>query len=256
MLYSETSGNGADLVMLHGWGMHSAIWGEALDRLSARYRVTTVDLPGHGRSPALTPPHATDLSRVAAAVAKVVPERAAWLGWSLGGLVAMQAALAFPARVSRLILVATNASFVRRPGWLHAQTAATLDGFAAGLHGDYRAVLQRFLALQAWGSEDARRQVRLLRERLFLHGEPDPQALAAGLTLLKESDLCGLLAGINQPVLLVAGENDGLVPSAALEAMARLLPDARLEQIPGAGHAPFLSHPARFEAAMAAFFDE
>jgi len=256
MLYSESRGNGADLVLLHGWGMHSGIWGDLYDQLSDRYRVTTVDLPGHGRSPALAPSHATDLGRVAAAVAEVVPERAAWLGWSLGGLVAMQAALAFPERVSRLILVATNASFVRRPGWPYAQTAATLDGFAAELCGDYRAVLQRFLALQAWGSEDARRQVRLLRERLFVHGEPDPRALAAGLTLLEESDLRGALTGISLPVLLMAGENDGLVPPVAVEKMAQLLPDARLERVPGAGHAPFLSHPARFQTMIGAFLDE
>ncbi len=255
-LHRETRGSGPDLVMLHGWGMHSAMWGELSDRLAERYRITMVDLPGHGLSPALEPAHAATLSRVAAAVAAVAPATAAWLGWSLGGLVAMQAARDLPRRISRLILVASSACFVQRADWPYAQSVATLEGFAAGLQQDYRAVLLRFLALQAWGGEDVRRQVQALRKALFVHGEPEPGALAAGLTLLKESDLRSALPSLAQPTLLIGGEHDSLVPIAALEAMGRLLPDAWLELVPGAGHAPFLFHSARFREMIGAFLDE
>jgi len=252
-LHAESRGTGVDLVMLHGWGMHSAMWGELADGLAGFCRVTTVDLPGHGLSPALEPEHAASLSGWAAAVAEVAPARAVWLGWSLGGLVAMRAALDFPQRVSRLILVAANASFVQRPDWPRAQPSATLDGFAAGLRQDYRTVLQRFLALQAWGSEDARRQVRMLRESLFVHGEPHPAALAAGLRMLKQADLRRELPGLTQPALLIAGQRDTLVPPAALKSMVQLMPDARMETVPGAGHAPFLFHSGRFRQLVGEF---
>ena len=252
-LHTETRGRGADLVMLHGWGMHSAMWGDTVERLSERYRVTTVDLPGHGRSsPGCD---SATLSRWAAAVAGAVPEPAVWLGWSLGGLVAMRAALDFPQRISRLILVAASACFAQRADWPHAQSAATLQGFAAELQGDYRSVLTRFLALQVWGSADARRQVRVLRETLFLHGEPDPGALAAGLAMLRETDLRSVLPEVACPVLLISGQRDTLVPPAAVQGMARLLPDARQEILPRAGHAPFLIRGERFRQAIGEFLD-
>ncbi len=255
-LHSETRGSGPDLVMLHGWGMHSAMWGAFSAELSNQFRVTLIDLPGHGQSPALERDDATNLSAVAAAVAAVAPEQAAWLGWSLGGLVTLQGALDFPWRIPRLVLVAANACFVQRAGWFHAQPAAVLDGFAAGLRRDYRTVLIRFLALQAWGAEDVRQQARVLRETLFAYGEPQPEALSAGLTLLKETDLRGALPEINQPVLLISGQNDSLVPSAAAERMREALPNAHLVQVPGAGHAPFLFHSASFRKTIGAFLNE
>ena len=254
-LHVESHGRGADLVMVHGWGMHSGIWGGCVGRLAKRYRVTLVDLPGHGRSP-WSPAAMDSLRSLAAAVSGEVPAPAVWLGWSLGGLVALQAAADLPQRMTGLVLVATNASFVRRPGWRWGQTRAILNGFAADLSRDYRGVLRRFLALQARGSEAAHHQLRLLRERLFLHGEPDPEALRAGLGLLTRSDLRDRLPSIDRPTLLVAGENDALVPPQAAVGLAAQLPDGRLERFANAGHAPFLSDPERFCSVVESFIDE
>ena len=93
MLHIESTGKGPDLVMLHGWGMHSAIWTDWAALLAERFRVHLVDLPGHGLSDAST---AASLDDWAEAVKRVAPEGAWWLGWSLGGLVAMQTARLFP----------------------------------------------------------------------------------------------------------------------------------------------------------------
>ncbi len=241
--------------MLHGWGMHSAIWGECVARLAKHYRITLVDLPGHGRSPP-SPENMDSLSSLSAAVAEVVPPRAVWLGWSLGSLLALRAALDFPEQVSGLVLVAASACFVQRPGWPWAQAAEILEGFAADLRRDHRGVLLRFLALQSRGSDSARRQLRTLRERLFLHGEPDSKALGAGLQLLRGSDLREELPSIGQPALLIAGGNDALVPPEALVWLADRLPDGHLEMFSGAGHAPFLSHPERFCEMVEIFVNE
>ncbi len=253
-LYTETHGKGVDLVMLHGWGMHSAIWGECLERLMECYRITLVDLPGHGRSPTLLGGQ-EPISSLTAAVAEAVPPRAIWVGWSLGGLVALYAALEFSERVTKLVLVATNPCFVSRPDWPWAQGEEILEGFATDLRRDHREVLLRFLALQVRGSDAARRQLRVMRERLFLHGEPDPIALDLGLTLLKQCDLRQKLSSVEQPTLLVAGERDLLVPPRAVAEMAERLPEARLEVLAGAGHAPFLSSPKRFCKVLESFVD-
>ena len=82
----STRGEGPELVLVHGWAMHSGIWGALVDALAADFRVNLVDLPGHGinRHVALS----RDLDAVATLILSEVPT-AAWLGWSLGGLVTL-----------------------------------------------------------------------------------------------------------------------------------------------------------------------
>ena len=120
----------------------------------------------------------------------------------------------------------------RRAGW-----------FRAGLAGDYRCTLSNFLALQTWGDENATQALRSLRANLDAHGEPDPQALAAGLEILRTADLREELATIAIPTLVIAGEHDRITPVAAGRELASRLPAARFVEVPKAGHAPFLSHP-------------
>jgi pimeloyl-[acyl-carrier protein] methyl ester esterase len=240
-LYTESTGSGPDLVLVHGWGLNGGVWDTLAPLLEADFRVTRVDLPGHGRS---AWQEYEGLDGLAHAVLESVPERAAWLGWSLGGLVAARAALASPARVERLVLVAATPSFVCRPGWPAAMAPGLLDAFADDLRRDYRRTLQRFLALQVRGSDAADGVLRELRARLLQHGPPVPEALLAGLDILRTADLRGRFADIACPVLLLMGARDTLVPAAAAPPAANLLPDARVELIEGAGHAPFLARPA------------
>jgi malonyl-CoA O-methyltransferase len=120
--------------------------------------------------------------------------------------------------------------------------SAVLDGFAAGLAGDYRRTISNFLALQTWGDEHATQALRSLRANLDGHGAPDPHALAAGLGILREADLRADLAAIAIPTLVIAGEHDRITPVAAGRELASRLPSARFIEIAKAGHAPFLSH--------------
>jgi len=240
-LYTQTSGKGPDLVLVHGWGLNGGIWDTLAPLLETGFRVTRVDLPGHGRS---AWPGDEGLDGLARAVLEHVPERAAWLGWSLGGLVAARAALASPARIERLVLVASTPSFVSRPGWPAAMAPGLLEAFARDLQRDYLRTLQRFLALQVRGSDAAEVVLRELRARLLQHGQPAPEALMAGLDVLRTTDLRERFAGIACPALLLMGARDMLVPAAAAQPAADLLPDARVALIDGAGHAPFLTRPA------------
>ncbi len=252
-LYHLRVGRGEEVVFLHGWGMHSGVWEDVAEALVDTHRLTLIDLPGHGYSRG--GPGGHSLADMARAVAAVAPPRAAWVGWSLGGLVAQRLALDAPHRVSRLALVCTSPSFVRRPGWPHAMEYAVLHQFAENLGRDHRGTLKRFLALEVQGSEHATAQLRQLREMVFQHGEPDPSALADGLAILEGTDLRAELAGLAAPVLLVMGRRDNLVPASAGEAVAAMLPGARLRVLEGAGHAPFFSHPEVFTGELRAFLD-
>jgi pimeloyl-[acyl-carrier protein] methyl ester esterase len=132
---------------------------------------------------------------------------------------------------------------------------STLDQFHAGLLADPSGTLGRFLALQVRGSEHARETLRELRREVAQRPDPDPSALALGLDLLRDCDLRGPLPDLRPPSLWIFGSQDALVPPEVAERIALLLPGASTAVIPGAAHAPFLSHPAETQSAICHFLD-
>ena len=238
------------LVLLHGWGMNAAVW-EGLPAAIPGVATTPIELPGHGSCP-LTE-SAKDLDAWADACLAAAPERAVWLGWSLGGLVALAAALRAPERVVGLVLMTATPRFIQAPDWPAAMAEKTLGQFHDGLLADPAGTLDRFLALQVRGSAAARETLRTLRRELAERPAPDPRALALGLDLLRDGDLRLGLAGLACPSLWLFGSHDTLVPAAVAPAVATLLPEARVEVIRGAAHAPFLSHPQETAALIDGF---
>ncbi|MGH8029540.1 MAG: alpha/beta fold hydrolase, partial [Arenimonas sp.] len=98
----RVEGAGPALVLLHGWAMHGGIFAPLVDALRERFTLHLVDLPGHGRARDSVQP--LQLAPVAEALADALP-RAPWVGWSLGGLVALQVAQARPERVRGLAML-------------------------------------------------------------------------------------------------------------------------------------------------------
>lgn len=250
-LYYERQGRGLEFVLLHGWGLHGGIWGELPAMLARDYRVTTVDLPGHGRS-ALTHGSLT-LQAMTDSVAELIDAPAIWLGWSLGGFVALDAALRHPTRVAGLVLVGATPKFVQSPDWPAGMPSEVFAGFTDSLMQDYRSTLQRFLSLQVGIDAAGRALIKRLRSELFAHGEPKPEALTAGLAILEHSDLRARLAEIRVATRVVQGTHDRLVPPAAGEFLARHISGARLVSMAGMGHAPFLSQPEAFLETLRGF---
>lgn len=244
LIHAESAGSGPACVLLHGWGLHGGVWQETAQALAADHRTICVDLPGHGRSAPVA--DALTLEDFAAAVADVLPPRCCLIGWSLGGMVALQLAERIPARVGRLILVATTPRFVSGPDWDHGVAPAVLEGFAARLRADPAGTVRQFLALQVLGSEDERRTLVRLRSLLSAAPTPQPAALEAGLVILRDTSLLPLLDRITQPVTLIHGRRDTLVPWTAARALQERLPRARLHILADAAHAPFLSHADEF----------
>jgi pimeloyl-[acyl-carrier protein] methyl ester esterase len=238
-LHVDVIGHGPPLVLLHGWAMHGGVFAPLVARLRGRFTLHVVDLPGHGLSRDADVPLALDAC--VDAIAALVP-RAPWCGWSLGGLVALQAAATLPQQVPALAMVCASPCFVRGSDWKFGVSAEIFRDFAAGLRSDYRATLDRFVALEAFGSEHAKDEIRALRDELFARGEPAAQALADGLVLLETSDLRGRLPTLRVPNLWLAGRRDRLVDPRAMRDAAALARNARFAVIEHAGHAPFLTH--------------
>jgi pimeloyl-[acyl-carrier protein] methyl ester esterase len=238
-LYSETTGKGAPVVLLHGWALNLRVFDRLAAALATTHRVTAIDLPGHGRSPwrtGLTPAGIADW------LLEELPERCAIVGWSLGGQLALRLAAAAPARVRRLVLVASTPRFIAGGDWPHGLEPGVLHRFAAGLQADPAGTLDDFLELQVRGSSAAAATLRQLRAALERQGGATPAALTTGLEQLADEDLRGLARTLTLPVLLVSGQCDRVTPPGAARALAQMLPGAHLVELRRAGHAPFLSH--------------
>ncbi len=248
-MHIETLGHGPDLVLLHGWAMHSGIFAPLTRQLAAHFRLHLVDLPGHGYSTERQGPF--DLAHAAQRIAAATPP-ALWLGWSLGGLVCLQAALQAPSHVRGLCLIAANPRFVAGADWPHGVASTVFSDFAQGLRTDYRRTVERFLALEAMGSDHAQSELRELKAHVFDRGEPAVHVLCDGLDILDRADLRAQLPQLAMPSLWIAGRRDRLVPLGAMAWAAQHAPQARYLELP-AGHAPFLGHAAEIAEAICAF---
>lgn len=250
-MHIETQGHGADLVLIHGWAMHAGIFAPLSRALSPQFRLHLVDLPGHGFS--RDDAQRLDLVECARRIASSVP-RAIWIGWSLGGLFAMQAALERLPEVRGLVLLASSPRFVVGEDWPCGVAESVFAEFGAGLAHDYRGTIERFLALEALGSEHARADLRELKAQVFERGEPAMSALTQGLHLLDSTDLRSDLARIGVPSLWIAGRRDRLVNPAAMRWSAERT-DGRYVEC-DSGHAPFLAHADVLAQTIAAFAAE
>lgn len=251
-MHIETLGHGPDLVLLHGWAMHSGIYAPLTRLLAPHYRLHLVDLPGHGLSPERDGPF--DLADCAHRIAAATPP-ALWLGWSLGGLVCLEAALQSASNVRALCLIATNPRFVEGADWPHGVAPTVFSDFAQGLRTDYRRTVERFLALEAMGSDHAQSELRELKAHVFDRGEPAVHVLCDGLDILDRADLRAQLPQLRMPSLWIAGRRDRLVPHGAMAWAAQQAPHARYLEL-SAGHAPFLGHAVEIAEAIAAFHTE
>jgi pimeloyl-[acyl-carrier protein] methyl ester esterase len=242
-LHIDVVGDGPPLVLLHGWAMHGGVFAPLVARLRDRHTLHLVDLPGHGRSHDSAVPLALDAC-IDAILAQV--PAAPWCGWSLGGLFALHAAATQPQRVPRLAMLCASPRFVRDTDgagdWKYGVSAEIFHDFAAGLRHDYRATLERFVALEAFGSDHEKADIRALRHELFARGAPTARALADGLALLETADLRPRLPALPVPSVWLAGRRDRLVDPRAMQMAAARAPASQFHVFEHAGHAPFLTH--------------
>ncbi len=249
MLAVTESGSGRPLVLLHGWGLHSGVWQSILSQLEKQFYCYTVDMLGHGESQSKSSASfSLDNMReeLQQLINRIESDDIILLGWSLGGLVALDYLSYLPNSIKKLILVTSNACFCKKQSWPYGLDIAVLDSFAMQLEQDYKKTVDKFMALQMFGVEDYKQPLKILKASIACRPMPSIEALRNGLDILKNCDLTAKLHTIEQPVLMINGEHDRLMPYQAAEAMQPLFKNAQCELIQGAGHAPFISHPEQF----------
>jgi 2-succinyl-6-hydroxy-2,4-cyclohexadiene-1-carboxylate synthase len=226
------------LVLLHGFTQGPGSWDPVVSRLDGDLEVVRPTLPGHGGAGAVT----GNFEEAAARLAEDVGGPAIWVGYSMGGRLALRIAIDRPDLVDRLVLLGATAG-IDEPD-ARASRVARDEALASGLE---RKGLERFL--QGWLAQPLfqglPRAAAGLEERLTNTVE----GLASALRRLgtgAQEPVWDRLGKLTMPVLLTAGERDTSFAATAVRMAALIGEGAEVSLVPRAGHAAHLERPEVF----------
>jgi len=225
------------LVLLHGFTQTRQSWRRTVAALAGRYRAVAPDLPGHGQ---LSERRPASLSATLAYLRALVDDPHVLVGYSMGGRIALHAALAAPELVRRLVLIGASpglADAAEREARRRADEELADRIEAIGLE----AFAEEWGALALWEGQPERVRAAARADRLR-NTAPGLAAALRGLGTGALPSLWDRLGELTVPVVLVAGERDEKFGAIAGR-MAERVPDARVVAIPGAGHAAQLERP-------------
>jgi len=255
-LYIEVKGNGHNVVLIHGWGMHGGLWGQFGEQLANEYQTHTIDLPGFGYSKDVENDFSLDsLTDVVEKYIKKLNSPVTLIGWSLGGLIVQNILKRKNVTLDKVVLIAATPSFTKKEGWNAAMDKSVFNDFANDLKLDYKKTLKRFLSLQTRGSDLGREDLRELNTKLKERGVPNISALEKGLNILSNTDL-RLNDKNEMPAMVVLGEKDTLVPVEVISEFEKSFSNLTKLILNKSGHAPFISSPDLCAEKIKSFINE
>ncbi|HSC66073.1 MAG TPA: malonyl-ACP O-methyltransferase BioC, partial [Cellvibrio sp.] len=235
---------------LHGWGCDSRTWQPLLESLQKMASLTLIDLPGFGSS---VPLPEFSLDAVLEQIATQLPTNSVVMGWSLGGMLALQLAARFPERIDAVITLAANVKFVASADYPTAMPRAINRQFNQSFAHDPHATLKLFGGLLAQGDVNERSLLKQLRRNEA--GAVTENWLQA-LQLLSVLDNRDTFVQLHQPGLHLFAEKDALVPVAAVAALKELNPQQELVVFDNAAHALHWSQPQSVAECIAVFLNK
>ena len=246
--YDDTGGDGPALLFSHGFLMDRTMFEHQVAALFDRYRCITWDERGFGETPAEGPFTYWDSADDAVALLDHLGvDRAAFIGMSQGGYLSLRAALAHPDRVAALVLIDSG---------VHVDDPETLAG--------YRGMIDHWLSDEPLGEVGQMvaglilGEPSLMEQWIAIWESRDRSTIAHPATaLLERDDISDRVAEITCPVLIVHGEEDQAIPIETARDLCAALPDCRgFVPVPGAAHAPNMTHPEVVNPAIEAFLAE
>ena len=229
-----------NVALIHGWGLNKAIWLEYVAALQQRLpaiKFHLIDIPGYGDLTDIDSP--VCIKELAKACLNQAPEQALWVGWSLGGMIAMQAALLEQnsLRIQALQLINASPKFVQSDDWPSGVDIAIFEKFCNELSNDYERTLSMFLLLQAGASKGSRALARDAQKAISEYPNPSKITLRQGIECLAEVDLRDQITQLRLPIQVISGSLDRVTKPESSHALAKMISSELIEM--HAGHAPF-----------------
>ena len=236
----------ADLVLIHGAGEDARIWDRQVAALGGIHRVLAVDLPGRHRrlsDPPLTA-HEENAKDVIRQMDKAGMAKAVLLGHSMGGGVALTAALNHPERLSGLVLVVTGARLKMHPDFFEKARQRAEDPNASS---EPPVPTERTLAASV-----SPEVLAWVRERAMT---APPKTVYADFQANNGFDVMERIQNITAPTLVIGADEDRMAPPKFSEFMAQKIPGATLVIFSACGHYPQVEHEALFNQTLADFLN-
>jgi 3-oxoadipate enol-lactonase len=228
-----------DLLLLHSLHTDLTVFEPVMAGLAQRYRVTRLNLPGFGASTPAPPDSLREYADYVGTVidALALPRSAAVFGWGMGGLIALELAIVYGARLDRLIVAGVV------PAFPEAGKAALRALAERARTKGMRAVLDPAMA-RVFPSDFAAAHPEVVAARKERLATVDAECFAHVCLAMARLDLRQQLAKIHLPTLVVCGARDETTPPALVRELAAAIPGAAYREIPGCGHCPMLEAPA------------
>lgn len=248
----EDIGAGPPVVLGHSFLCSGNMWCGQVPALTGKFRVLNLDFRGHGRSGAVTRAFSLydAVSDVVAVLDELGIEKAVWCGLSIGGMIALRAALTCPQRVNGLILLDTDAGAetpLRKLRYYGMGLGARLLGI-----GPFLSPIARLM----FGATTRQQNPTLVSEWKREFSTVDIPSVLRGLDALMQRDsLLARLPQISVPALVLVGKEDRSLPPSLARRIHDLLPDSSLVQVPAAGHLSALEQPAAVTEAILDFLE-
>ncbi|MDI6852387.1 MAG: alpha/beta fold hydrolase [Deltaproteobacteria bacterium] len=218
------------LVLLHGWGATGAVWRRQAEALGKTCNIHSPDIP------------AWNAAWIQDFLGKLPLHRTVAVGWSLGGMLLLEALACSRQQLAGLILTGVPAVFCRQEDHPWGQPPAAVRAMRRGLKMNVRKVLEDFAgACLAAQEAEFKDEVKAL-----FASDAAADHLAAGLDYLLAADLRSRLPKIANEPVLVHGDMDAIVPADQAVYLSKRLPGSRLILLPGVGHLPFVTQWSRF----------
>jgi len=228
------------LLIVNGWSASSQLWASFIENLPAGIDAKVIDLD-----------RCRSLESWREVIDSNVDHNTLLMGWSLGGMLAIDYAASTDKHLVGLCTLQTNPSFVLRQGWEHAMSQGAFEQFySLTERGSQSDLIRQFSHMLVAGShayKADKRQLQGLYNELTL---AEPQVLRSGLELLRDLDLRRALVKLRLPGLHLFGGGDVLVPPSVSTVVQLLAPRHTVRVIMGMGHLPCLTHQAEIGAQL------
>ena len=254
-IYYEVHGEGEPLLLIQGLGHSSKFWFFQIPEFSKRFQAIVYDNRGIGDSDKPDEPYsiAGEAEDAVGLLSHLKIDRAHVLGVSRGGYIAQELAISHPERVEKLILIGTHYG---SPEYLEATKelwTELLDVAGLSLEEVYRKGV-KYLTTPSFFAREAKMVERLVGIRM---ANPQPAyAFQHQFTGAAAFDARERVKKIVAPTLVIAGEEDRVVPNWLSERLAQQIPNARFEVLEGVAHLSFIEQPVIVNQAVIEFLEE